>query len=210
MVFTIVTIVFLPMSFIAAFFAINLEDWNGRLTIAYVSKYMFGIGLAISVLFVAAAFLVDDIADASKSILKGAKTTASCVFQKEFRTVNKLAYDADDDLATAWQVRADGNLHPPGTAGGASTSVYRSFADEVEWKRRGVDSRDRHQQYEHARLGLSPIRHGGRKLSFGSGGHNPWTGRPSFDGRRAAARFSGDLERGRAASRSRIHWESAR
>ncbi|CAJ2504127.1 Uu.00g115210.m01.CDS01 [Anthostomella pinea] len=43
MVFTIVTIVFLPMSFIAAFFAINLRDWEevggegGGLTVAYVS-----------------------------------------------------------------------------------------------------------------------------------------------------------------------------
>jgi len=45
MVFTLVTIVFLPMSFIAAFFAINVENWSGengsgRLTVGYISKYM--------------------------------------------------------------------------------------------------------------------------------------------------------------------------
>lgn len=40
MVFTIVTIIFLPMSFIAAFFAINFQDWGNHLTIGYVTKYM--------------------------------------------------------------------------------------------------------------------------------------------------------------------------
>ena len=65
MVFTIVTIVFLPMSFIAAFFAINFVNFqhNGVsvLTIGYVSKYMFGIGLAISVPLIVFAFAVDDV-----------------------------------------------------------------------------------------------------------------------------------------------------
>ncbi|KAL2287684.1 hypothetical protein FJTKL_05055 [Diaporthe vaccinii] len=64
MVFTIVTIIFLPMSFIAAFFAINFQDWGNHLTIGYVTKYMFGIGLAISFVFVSMAFLVHDISDA--------------------------------------------------------------------------------------------------------------------------------------------------
>ena len=67
MVFTIVTIVFLPMSFIAAFFAINIRDFphaadgSSALTLGYVSKYMFGIGLAISLPLIALAFAVDDI-----------------------------------------------------------------------------------------------------------------------------------------------------
>lgn len=215
MVFTIVTIIFLPMSFIAAFFAINLEDWgDGRLTINYVSKYMFGIGLAISGLFVAAAFLVDDIADGVRSMLKG----AACIFLPKDNHGAKHMDDTDDDDGIHL-AQVDGNWHPiprpPGTAG-TSTVNRRSFVDDVvEWKRRGMDSRDRQQpQYDQTRMGLSPIRHGARKLSFGSGGGgggtNPWTGRPSFDGRRAVARYSGDLERGRDLSRSRIHWESAR
>jgi Mg2+ and Co2+ transporter CorA len=67
MVFTIVTIVFLPMSFIAAFFAINIDDFprssaGGQgLRLSYVAKYMFGIGLGISVPLIAVAFLIDDI-----------------------------------------------------------------------------------------------------------------------------------------------------
>jgi Mg2+ and Co2+ transporter CorA len=66
MVFTIVTIVFLPLSFIAAFFAINIRefprlDGNSSIPLAYVSKYMFGIGLAVSIPLVAIASSLDDI-----------------------------------------------------------------------------------------------------------------------------------------------------
>ena len=65
MVFTIVTIVFLPLSFIAAFFTINIEEFptkNGSdsLPLGYVSKYMFGIGFAISIPLIVVALLLDD------------------------------------------------------------------------------------------------------------------------------------------------------
>lgn len=68
MVFTIVTIVFLPLSFIAAFFAINIQefphgtDGSQALPLGYVSKYTFGIGLTISLPLIALAFAIDDIA----------------------------------------------------------------------------------------------------------------------------------------------------
>jgi ankyrin repeat protein/Mg2+ and Co2+ transporter CorA len=67
LLFTIVTIIFLPMSFIAAFFAINVQEWahidGGRgLNLSYVSKYMFGIGLGISLPLIIVAFLFEDIA----------------------------------------------------------------------------------------------------------------------------------------------------
>jgi hypothetical protein len=66
MVFTIVTIIFLPMSFIAAFFAINIQefpkqDGQQSLPIGYVSKYMFGIGFGISIPLVFLALAVDDV-----------------------------------------------------------------------------------------------------------------------------------------------------
>lgn len=69
MVFTIVTIVFLPLSFMAAFFTINIDefpkDGNGGtgLHLGWVAKYMFGIGLAISIPLIAVAFSVGDIVD---------------------------------------------------------------------------------------------------------------------------------------------------
>jgi hypothetical protein len=67
MVFTLVTIVFLPMSFMAAFFAINIIEFphdspNGGsgLHLRYVAKYMFGIGLGISIPLIAIAFFMSD------------------------------------------------------------------------------------------------------------------------------------------------------
>ena len=67
MVFTIVTIVFLPLSFIAAFFTINIRefpkapDGGDSMPLSYVCKYMFGIGFAISIPLVIVALLLDDI-----------------------------------------------------------------------------------------------------------------------------------------------------
>jgi Mg2+ and Co2+ transporter CorA len=68
MVFTIVTIIFLPLSFIAAFFAINISEFprtdsGPSLPIGYVSKYMFGLGLAVSIPLIIIAVRLDDIAD---------------------------------------------------------------------------------------------------------------------------------------------------
>ncbi|RDL32991.1 Ankyrin repeat-containing protein [Venustampulla echinocandica] len=66
MVFTIVTIIFLPVSFIASFFTVPIREFpkgdNGpSLPLSYVSKYMFGIGLAISIPMVFIAFYLEDI-----------------------------------------------------------------------------------------------------------------------------------------------------
>jgi Mg2+ and Co2+ transporter CorA len=73
MVFTIVTIVFLPLSFIAAFFAINIREFQGpngttSLPVAYVSKYVFGIGLAVSIPLIVIALSLDDIGDMFKQL----------------------------------------------------------------------------------------------------------------------------------------------
>lgn len=70
MVFTIVTIIFLPLSFIAALFTINIQEFphspgsnEPSLPFSYVGKYMFGIGLAISIPFIAIALSFDAIGD---------------------------------------------------------------------------------------------------------------------------------------------------
>lgn len=202
MVFTIVTIIFLPMSFIAACFSINIVNWNNELTMGYVSKYMFGIGLAISFVFVAMAFLVHDIRDAWKALLRCARTFYANFLRSK---VSKLPPRGEDDEqqpddVSVWTVRAT----LPGTAGAAgaaSSTAYRWAAEDIDWKRRGgvevVDrlprvSRER-DRYDHARLGLSPTRYGGHKISIGSGHGMSW--RPSLDGRQG--RLSEDLERGR-------------
>lgn len=65
MVFTIVTIIFLPLSFIAAFFTINIGEFqkspDNTLSLAYVSKWVFGVGLAISIPLVVLALNLDKI-----------------------------------------------------------------------------------------------------------------------------------------------------
>lgn len=55
MVFTIVTIVFLPLSFIATLFSINISNFpqgsggEPSMSLGYVSQWVFGIGFAISI-----------------------------------------------------------------------------------------------------------------------------------------------------------------
>lgn len=62
MVFTIVTIIFLPLSFIASIFTINMKEF-ANLNLPYVAKYTFGVGFAISIPLILVALSVDDIGD---------------------------------------------------------------------------------------------------------------------------------------------------
>ncbi|KAF2446612.1 hypothetical protein P171DRAFT_462843 [Karstenula rhodostoma CBS 690.94] len=70
MVFTIVTIIFLPLSFIAAIFTINVREYphlpgadQPSLPLAYVAKFMLGIGFAISIPMIFIALSLDAIGD---------------------------------------------------------------------------------------------------------------------------------------------------
>ena len=74
MVFTIVTVIFLPLSFLAAFFAINVKEFprnnsgEQETSLAYVSKYVFGVGVIIAFLCVAVAWSAEQIALWSKDV----------------------------------------------------------------------------------------------------------------------------------------------
>lgn len=76
LVFTIVTIFFLPLSFIVSIFTINLaefpkgEDGSEELHLAYVAKYTFGIGFSISIPLIALALAVDDIGDGCQEAVR--------------------------------------------------------------------------------------------------------------------------------------------
>ncbi|KAK7917809.1 ankyrin repeat protein [Apiospora marii] len=63
MVFTIVTIIFLPMSFISSYFGVNIDSFDS-LSGEYVAAWTFGVGSAISVVFVMMAYTVVDITKA--------------------------------------------------------------------------------------------------------------------------------------------------
>jgi len=76
-IFTVVAIIFLPMSFISSFFTINIKEFpkdnegNSELPLAMVSKYVFGIGLGISLLLVIISIYVGDLATSFKQALRG-------------------------------------------------------------------------------------------------------------------------------------------
>ncbi|KAL4806536.1 amidase signature domain-containing protein [Aspergillus unguis] len=73
MVFTIVTIVFLPLSFITSVFTINMPEFEENLTLGYVAKYTFGVGFGISIPLVLLALVLDDIGDIFQEGLRRAR-----------------------------------------------------------------------------------------------------------------------------------------
>ncbi|KAK3349281.1 hypothetical protein B0T25DRAFT_238246 [Lasiosphaeria hispida] len=77
LVFTLVTIVFLPMSFLSSFFAIGIQEFptdantgNVAWPIGELSAYLFGISLALCVPLLLAAFFVNDISRMARSKTK--------------------------------------------------------------------------------------------------------------------------------------------
>ncbi|KAI1400683.1 hypothetical protein F4819DRAFT_487375 [Hypoxylon fuscum] len=199
MVFTIVTIIFLPMSFIAAFFAINLPEWDERLSIPYVSKYMFGIGLGISIPLITIAFAVTDLSDAARGIIgTGQRWLYSLRKQKRIHSPfggDGARGEEKDDLE-----KEEYHVVPSKT----SMSSQRYLGGNRELQHAQLDSfrmrpsRERSDYYSAARL--SPVsgrrEPGSRKVSFGSGNAvTPWA-RPSLD-RNRGKRLSEDLEKGR-------------
>lgn len=192
MVFTIVTIIFLPMSFVAAFFAINVEEWQGTLTLPYVSKYLFGIGLGISIPLIAMAFTVTDIFDALSGTAHALKGWIAR--RREQKTLRRG--DAGDEGGSLDDVSDGGHVN----AVPYTTSKGRqSFADEA--RMRGLDILAATEDLESPRSVVSRLSvrlsAGARKYSIGSGNGFPFP-RPSFD--RTRIRISEDLERGKEAA----------
>ncbi|KAI1101210.1 hypothetical protein F4804DRAFT_17970 [Jackrogersella minutella] len=196
MVFTIVTIVFLPMSFIAAFFAINLQEWqDGPLTIPYVSKYMFGIGLGISIPLIAMAFAVTDISDAAKGFLGAGRKWFGARAKGD---MNKTREHTGDEKGVPEE---ETHIIQPKTSLLSHRVDREQLTNGLSPRRRAVRSRDRSEDYYGATR-LSPtsfgqrISGGPRKVSFGDGSAaGPWA-RPSLD-RSRGRRLSEDLEKGR-------------
>ncbi|RDW57478.1 hypothetical protein BP6252_13738 [Coleophoma cylindrospora] len=67
LVFTVITIIFLPLSFMAALFAINIDAYplndNGKLPLAWVMKYLITVSVAVSLSFGVLAFQQERIAN---------------------------------------------------------------------------------------------------------------------------------------------------
>ncbi|KAI2637823.1 hypothetical protein GGS26DRAFT_580896 [Hypomontagnella submonticulosa] len=197
MVFTIVTIIFLPMSFIAAFFAINLEEWSDsgtQLTIPYVSKYMFGIGLGVSLPLIAMAFAVTDISDAARGLFGGGTRWFDSSSSNEkkkrfsFSRGGNNANDGDNDPEEDTQVLPPKD--PPSSIRAAGPSL--DHANGITTQMRSRYSRERSDEH-YAASRLSPV--SGRRGANANAAPIPW-GRPSLD-RNRGRRMSEDLEKGR-------------
>ncbi|RYP78750.1 hypothetical protein DL771_000417 [Monosporascus sp. 5C6A] len=186
MVFTIVTIIFLPMSFIAAFFAINLPEWEGVLSIGYVSKYMFGIGLGISIPLIAMAITFTDIAQGMRGLLASAKQKIYREGGDQESQANENGVPPASDMALEAKME---KLETISTRG--RPSMHYNGPDRDFWRTdatlRTRHSRERSVDF-HGRLSpVSPRRNG-----------ITWA-RPSLD--RGRRNFSEDLERGRSIER---------
>ena len=168
MVFTIVTIVFLPMSFIASVFTIPVRDFphqDGTISIpfSYISKIMFGIGLGISIPLITVAFAVDNLGLLIK------------------RTLRRLLFRRATLRTSVTQRRA---------------STRESDSDDDELKpvklgRKSGDTYKRRLSRESEHESDLITRSVGRTLGYANG--RSW--KDSLE-RRNGVRVSGDLERG--------------
>lgn len=81
MVFTIVTIIFLPLSFIATLFSINItnfpqgEGGEPNMSLGFVSQWVFGIGFAISIPLIITALNYETMMTASRQRIMAVKRT---------------------------------------------------------------------------------------------------------------------------------------
>ncbi|KAH7390468.1 hypothetical protein BKA66DRAFT_36179 [Pyrenochaeta sp. MPI-SDFR-AT-0127] len=107
MVFTIVTIIFLPLSFIGTMFTINISDFpqgNGgepSMSLAYVSKWVFGIGFAISIPLVVVALSYE-------SMMRFGRERRNFLREKWKRKQRKPKKDIEE---ADWKNMIDGTLN---------------------------------------------------------------------------------------------------
>lgn len=177
MIFTIVTVVFLPMSFISSFFAIEFADWGGgsTLTMGYVSKFMFGIGLGISIPLIAMALFVKDLTRAVKrayGALRGGR--------ERRRSVGEGAPAQGPKLEAFPTVAREMGLEPKIAFSGSEVAGSRA--------RSGSYARD-FESHMASRLSPAFGRLTGSRVSASSGGYE-----------RRLMRYSMDLESGRPGS----------
>ncbi|KAG9242052.1 ankyrin repeat protein [Calycina marina] len=122
MVFTIVTIIFLPLSFVAAFFSINIRefkaaDGDDSMSLAYVCKYMFGIGFAISIPLVTVALLYDDMSTLLRVVQGKAKVAWKGSKQKNSDSFSGTSVDMLEleQVNRTTRERRSRDTHRPGT-----------------------------------------------------------------------------------------------
>ncbi|KAL8657066.1 MAG: hypothetical protein Q9226_002287 [Calogaya cf. arnoldii] len=147
MVFTIVTIVFLPMWFIAAVFTIPVSEYphangNPSIPFSYVSKITFGVGLAISIPLIAVAFALDNIG----VMLRGALRSMVFWSNKNHEAVEDP--DSADRQIEVGESDSEEETPKPTILGRTSGDAYRrrvssDLEQETRPIRRSIYSKDR-------------------------------------------------------------------
>ena len=145
MVFTIVTIVFLPLSFIASFFAINIREFprlddSSSLPLAYVSKYMFGIGFAVSIPLVVIALSLGDLGDMLRQLRRwfnrrrtlrkekpfGDRALETTLDMLRFENALSIARSARKSVETDWiRERMSGSARPVSAVAAEKPTGFR-------------------------------------------------------------------------------------
>ena len=158
MVFTIVTIIFLPMSFLAAFFAIPIKDFprdngNTSIPLEYVSKIVFGVGFAVSIPLITIAFAVDNVGLLIRRAIRSLTTWRSHPQKRLVRRgrSNSISPDEKNDMKDLRGARRSGETNRRGSTGsGFKTDsdigmspmrsivqrVDKDWKDEPEWRGR--------------------------------------------------------------------------
>ena len=135
MMFTIVTIIFLPLSFMTSLFAINIRefphasDGSQDLNFSFVAKYTFGIGFALSIPLIIIALSVGVIRRACQDGYRRAlewKNRQSSDNNKTpdpfdpFSSVRSRDSDLDSTFSSVLPVSITHNLSKPRTSGGGT------------------------------------------------------------------------------------------
>lgn len=147
MVFTLVTIVFLPMSFIASVFAIPVRDFPHRdgtpsIPFSYVSKIMFGVGLAISIPLIAVALSLDNLGLLAKRALQ------SVLFWRSDARLSLARRQSFSRRQEAERSDSDDEELKPTQLGRTSEDAHRTrlsydMEQETRPMRRSIYSKDR-------------------------------------------------------------------
>ncbi|KAL8833668.1 MAG: hypothetical protein Q9176_007869 [Flavoplaca citrina] len=136
MAFTLVTIIFLPMSFIAAVFTIPVSEFPHRdgapsIPFSYVSKITFGVGLAISIPLIAVAFALDDIGNFLRRALRSMACWSGGSQQADLR------HNVLDGRSEKQEIDSDEEKTKPTILGRTSGDAYRRRASsDVEQEKR--------------------------------------------------------------------------
>lgn len=205
MVFTIVTIIFLPLSFIAAIFTINIKEFpheaggsEPSLPLGYVGKFMFGIGFAISIPLIAIAVSVDAIGDFFREF-KHRLATRKHRPTPQKASIHDEKYDVDYsvDMHALENALSAGRSTARGRRSGDSYLTGRNSLTLLPVTSRGTVKRDLLVAHGNgvANAGLTPNGNG-NGVRRGSDARRPGMGAVERVSTGFRMRNSGDVERG--------------